>query len=353
MSEHQPFVHLHAHTDYSLLDGCAPIDRYMKRCVELGMPALAMTDHGNLFGAVNFFRACKKAGIKPLIGCEIYLVYDHQQSERPKRDKNRSDDIADIPSEELSKEHYPKFQIHHKTLIASNFEGYQNLVKLVSDAHVNGMYYRPRTDMAKLKQWSKGIIALSGCINGVASQHLIYNDFEGACKATEQFIDIFGHENYYIEIQNHGMPVQERILPGLLQLAEKYQLPIVGANDVHYVYPEDADTHDSLLCIQTGKVLQDTNRMRYPNKEFYLKSHAEMAKIFGNIPGALENTVKLAERVDLELSFGTNHYPVFQKPESIRIKEDKATLDRILDIYVEKANEINVRDGKECIELPP
>ncbi|MCD8483714.1 MAG: PHP domain-containing protein [Verrucomicrobia bacterium] len=201
----QPFVHLHCHTDYSLLDGCAKVDRYMQRCKELGMPALAMTDHGNLFGAINFYKAAKKAGIKPLIGCEIYLVYDHKQSDRPKRDRQRSDDIDDIPEDELGPDNYPKFQIHHKTILAQNFTGYQNLVKLVSDAHVNGLYYRPRTDMERLAAHAEGLIALSGCLNGVASQHLLYNDYEGARKATAQMVDIFGKERYFIEVHNHGM----------------------------------------------------------------------------------------------------------------------------------------------------
>lgn len=178
--EKSAFVHLHCHSDYSLLDGCARIDRYMARCVELGMPALALTDHGNLFGAINFFRAATEAGVKPIVGCEVYLVADHAQAERPKRDRNRSDDIDDIPEDALGPDQFPPHQIHHKTLIARSFEGYQNLVKLVSDAHVNGMYYKPRTDLDKLAAHSKGIIGLSGCINGVAAQHLIYNNYAKA-----------------------------------------------------------------------------------------------------------------------------------------------------------------------------
>jgi DNA polymerase-3 subunit alpha len=350
-SPEQPIVHLHCHTDYSLLDGCARIDRYMQRCKELNMPALAMTDHGNLFGAINFYRACQKAGIKPLIGCEIYLVYDHLQAEHPKRDRQRSDDINDVPEDALGPENFPKNQIHHKTLIAKNFKGYQNLVKLVSDAHERGMYYRPRTDMELLAKYSEGIIALSGCINGVASQYLIYNDYENAREATGKFIDIFGKENYFIELQNHGMSAQKRILPGLIKLAKEFSLPVVCANDVHYVYKEDWQAHDALLCIQTGKRIQDTNRMVYPNHEFYLKSHSEMAAIFREIPEAVSNTLKVAEMVDLKIEFGVDHYPVFERSAEVAVTKDPDRFNQILDLYVVEKNKVLERDGKEFIYL--
>lgn len=352
-AEDLPFVHLHCHTDYSLLDGCAKIDRYMQRCKELGMPALAMTDHGNLFGAINFYRACEKAGIKPLVGCEIYLVYDHTQSERPKRDRKRSDDIDDVPEDELGPENYPKHQIHHKTIIAKDFRGYQNLVKLVSDAHLNGMYYRPRTDMARLAEHAEGLIGLSGCMNGVASQKLIYNDFEGAREATATFVDIFGKENYFIELQNHGMPVQQRILPGLKKLSQEFDLPMIAANDVHYVYRDDWQPHDSLLCIQTGKLVKDEQRMRYPNREFYLKSHDEMARIFSEFDGAIENTVKLAEMVDLKINFGDDHYPIYEKPIEVAVPDDSSGFDTILEVYIREKNKVLEREGKELISLSP
>jgi DNA polymerase III subunit alpha len=347
----KPFVHLHCHTDYSLLDGCARIDRYMQRCQELGMPALAMTDHGNLFGAINFYSACQEAGIKPLIGCEIYLVHDHAQAERPKRDAKRSDDIDDVPEDELGPENFPRHQIHHKTLIAKNFTGYQNLVKLVSDAHLNGMYYRPRTDMEKLAAHAEGLIALSGCINGVASQHLIYNDYDGARQATGQFIDIFGRENYFIELQNHGMPAQKRILPQLLRLAKEFNIPAVCANDVHYVYKEDWKPHDSLLCIQTGKHLADEQRMRYPNHEFYLKSREEMAAFFGDLPETMDNTLRVAEMVDLEIRFGVDHYPVFERPQEVVVREDPDRFNAILDIYVTEKNKVLQREDQPPIAL--
>ena len=356
--ENGAFVHLHCHSDYSLLDGCARVDRYIARCTELGMPALALTDHGNLFGAINFYRAATKAGIKPLIGCEIYLVADHAQSERPKRDRNRSDDINDVPEDALGPDRFPAHQIHHKTLIAKDFEGYQNLVKLVSDAHVNGMYYRPRTDLEKLAAHSRGIIGLSGCINGVAAQHLIYNNYAKAREYTAQFIDIFGKDHYFIELQDHGMPVQRRILPGLLKLAKEFGLPVVCANDVHYVYKEDWEPHDALLCIQTGKIVKDTERMVYPNHEFYLKSREEMLERFAEVPEALDNTLRVAEMVDLKIEFGQDHYPVFAQDETVVAKvdpgdSDEAAFDHVLNLYVREKNRVLERDGKEPITLGP
>ena len=350
-SEELPFVHLHCHTDYSLLDGCAKVSRYMQRCAELNMPALAMTDHGNLFGAINFYRACQKAGIKPLVGCEIYLVYDHQQADRPKRDRKRSDDIDDIPEEALGPEDYPKYQIHHKTLIAKDFRGYQNLVKLISDAHLNGMYYRPRTDLERLAEHAEGLLALSGCINGVAAQKLIYNDYAGAREATATFIDIFGKENYFIELQNHGMPVQQRILPGLRKLADEFDLPMVAANDVHYVYKDDWQPHDSLLCIQTGKLVKDDQRMRYPNQEFFLKSRSEMERIFAEFPGAVENTLRVAEKVDLKIEFGQDHYPIYERPVEVALPAENPAFDRIIDIYLLEKNKVLARQQKPLIEL--
>lgn len=344
-----PFVHLHVHTDYSLLDGCCRIDRLVARAAELGMPALAMTDHGNLFGAMNFYRTCVAAGIKPLIGCEVYLVHDHRMSDRPKRERKRTDDIGDLPEEELGPEHFPRHQIHHKTLIARNFEGYQNLVKMVSEAHLHGMYYRPRIDMDLLAAHSSGIIGLSGCINGVASQYLLYNDYENARQATADFVDIFGKEHYFIEIQNHGMPAQARILPGLLKLAKEFGLPPVCANDVHYVLREDWSPHDALLCIQTGKFLEDEDRMKYPTREFYLKSREEMEQVFREIPESVENTLRVAEQVDLEIRFGENHYPVFEKPAEVEIHSSRERFNEILDLYLEEKARVNRQNGDETV----
>lgn len=344
----ESFVHLHNHTHYSLLDGCAKPARAAARAKELGMPALAMTDHGNLFGAIDFYRSCRKAGIKPLIGCELYYVNDHKQNERPKRERKRTDDIGDIPEDYVpSPEDFPKNQIHHKGVIAKDYEGYKNLCKLVSDAHVNGVYYKPRTDIEKLAQYSKGLIGLSGCINGVAAQYLIYGDEANARRVTSDFVDIFGRENYFIELQDHGMPVQRRIIPGLIKLAKEFDLKIIAANDSHYVYKEDADPHDALLCIQTGKIIADPNRMKYPSQEFYLKSREEMLEIFKEVPESIDNTVHVAEMCDLEIPFDENHYPVFEAPPELKtFKEDVDTFDKILDIYEVEKTKVNKQDGK-------
>lgn len=352
----QDFVHLHLHTDHSLLDGCSRIDRLFERAGELGMSAVAMTDHGNLFGAIDFYQSARKAHIKPLIGCEIYLVHDHRMDERPRRERKRNDDIDDIPDDyELQPADFPKFQIHHKGVIARTFEGYQNLCKLVSLAHTEGVYYRPRVGMEELAAHAKGLIGLSGCMNGVASQYLIYNDYDKAREATGQFVDIFGKEHYFIEVQNHGLPFQKRIIPGLLQLAKEFDLKIVCTNDVHYVRREDAQPHDALLCIQTGKIISDEDRMRYPCQEFYLKSREEMARIFGDIPGALDNTLEVAGQVELEIPFGENHYPVFERPAEIKTSSQAETdFDRILDIYVSEKNRINRQNEQpEVPDLTP
>jgi len=351
MSATGPFVHLHNHTHYSLLDGCAKPSRAAARAKELGMPALAMTDHGNLFGAIDFYRSCKKADIKPLIGCELYYVNDHKQNERPRRERKRTDDIGDIPEDYVpSPEDFPKYQIHHKGVIAKDFEGYQNLCKLVSDAHINGVYYKPRTDIEKLAEHSKGLIGLSGCINGVAAQYLIYGDEENARRVTADFVDIFGKENYFIELQDHGMPVQRRIIPGLLKLAKEFGLKAICANDSHYVYKEDSDPHDALLCIQTGKIISDPNRMKYPSQEFYLKSREEMHEIFKEVPETLDNTVHVAEMCDLKIPFDENHYPVFETPPELKsFKEDPDNFDRILDIYEVEKTKVNQQDGKDEI----
>ncbi len=320
------------------------------------MPALAMTDHGNLFGAIDFYRSCRKAGIKPLIGCELYYVNDHKQHERPRRERKRTDDIGDIPDDYVpSPEDFPKYQIHHKGVIAKDFEGYRNLCKLVSDAHVNGVYYKPRTDMEKLSQYSKGLIGLSGCINGVAAQYLIYGDESNARRVTADFVDIFGRENYFIELQDHGMPVQRRIIPGLIKLAKEFDLKIICANDSHYVYKEDAEPHDALLCIQTGKIISDPNRMKYPSQEFYMKSREEMHEIFKEVPESLDNTVRVAEMCDLEIPFDENHYPVFEAPPELKtFKQDPDAFDHILEIYEIEKTKVNQQDGKdEVCKLTP
>lgn len=293
------FVHLHVHSDYSLLDGCCRMDRLMDRAVELGMSAMALTDHGNLFGAVSFVKNAEKRGIKPIIGCEGYIVTDHKNDERPGRENHKS---------------------YHLGLLAKNFQGYQNLCKVVSDAHVDGFYYRPRTDLETLAEHANGLIGFTGCMQGWIPQLILRGEEEEAERAMGQMIDIFGKENYFVELHNHGIEEQAQLVPELIRLAKKFDLKTVASNDVHYVQGEDWAPHDALLCIQTGSKLDDVKRMRYSAREFYLKSRLEMEELFREVPESITNTFAVAEMCEVKLPFGENNYPVFTLPPEIKTK---------------------------------
>ncbi len=301
------FVHLHVHSDYSLLDGACRIDRLMDRAVALGMPALALTDHGNLFGAIDFYNTAKSKGIKPLVGCELYLV------ETSRLEKHgRSDDDGK--------------SIFHLGLLAKNLTGYQNLLKLVSDAHLKGFYYKPRTDLETLAKYSPGLIGFTGCLASLVPQHLLHDREEEARKACARFVDIFGRENYFVEIQDHGIPEQRKIIPGLLKLAEEFNLKVIATNDVHYVNSTDSGPHDAMLCIQTGAKIEDEKRMKFSGQEFYLKSRAEMEKLFIEVPESITNTQLVAEMCDLAIPFpkGSERYPKFPLPVEVSAKTDRA-----------------------------
>lgn len=290
------FVHLHVHSDFSLLDGCCRMDRLMERAVELGMSAMALTDHGNLFGTVSFVKQAEKHGIKPIIGCEGYLVTDHKNDEKPGRENHKS---------------------YHLGLLAKNFEGYRNLSKVVSDAHVDGFYYRPRTDLETLAEHADGLIGFTGCMQGWIPQKILHGKDGEAEEAMGQMVDIFGKENYFVELHNHGIEEQAQLVPELLKLAKKFDLKVIASNDVHYVKGEDWAPHDALLCIQTGSKLDDPKRMRYEAREFYLKSREEMDELFKEAPEAITNTFAVAEMCDVKLPFGENNYPVFTMPPEI------------------------------------
>lgn len=299
------FVHLHVHTDYSLLDGACRVDRLMDRASALGMKAIALTDHGNMFGAIEFYNAAKAKGIKPLIGCEIYLA------EGSRLDKNgRAED---------GKTYY------HMGLLARNLEGYQNLLKLVSDAHLRGFYYKPRADYETLAKHARGLIGFTGCLAAVVPQHLLHDRFDEARKATARFIDIFGRENYFVEIQDHGIPEQRKIIAPLLKIAEEFGLKVICTNDVHYVRHEDAAPHDALLCIQTGAKIAEENRMKFDGTQFYLKSRDEMLGLFGEIPESLTNTLAVAEMCDLSIPFpkGSERYPRYPLPVEVSARMDR------------------------------
>ncbi len=295
------FAHLHVHTDYSLLDGACRIDRLMGRASELGMTALALTDHGNLFGAIQFYNAAKSAGIKPLIGCELYMTTGSRLEKKGRAEDGKS--------------------YYHLGLLAKNLTGYQNLLKLVSDSHLRGFYYKPRTDLETLAQYSEGLIGFTGCLASLVPQHLMHDREDDARAACAKFVDIFGRENYFVEIQDHGIPEQRKIIPGLLKLAEEFNLKVIATNDVHYVNESDSGPHDAMLCIQTGSKIADENRMRFSTAEFYLKSRAEMEKVFHEVPDSITNTQLVAEMCDLAIPFpkGSERYPRYPIPPEISL----------------------------------
>ena len=291
------FVHLHLHTDYSLLDGAIQIKPLANRVEELGMAACAMTDHGNMFGAISFYNAMKYRGVKPIIGCETYIARG-----------SRKDKAATGAGEKAN---------FHLILLAQNYEGYQNLVRLTSKAYTEGFYYKPRIDKELLAEHSEGLIGLSACMSGVPSALLAQEKCDEAAAAAIEFQEILGKGNYFLEIQEHGLDAQRRIRKSLVELSTRTGVPLVATNDAHYLMPEDSRAHDVLLCIGSGKTVNDTNRLRYASPNFYVRSPEEMWRIFGDeLPEVLTRTVEIAERIDLALPQGINHLPQFPIPES-------------------------------------
>jgi DNA polymerase-3 subunit alpha len=277
----------------------------MDRAHELGMSAMALTDHGNLYGAIEFYNQAKTKGIKPLIGCELYLV----ETSRLEKNGRAADDGKTI---------------FHLGLLAKNLTGYQNLLKLVSDAHLRGFYYKPRTDFETLAKYASGLIGFSGCLASLVPQHLLHDRYDEARKACGRFVDIFGRENYFVEIQDHGIPEQKKIIPGLLKLAEELNLKVICTNDVHYVRNVDAGPHDAMLCIQTGAKIDEEKRMRFSGQEFYLKSREQMERLFGEVPESVTNTQLVAEMCELAIPFpkGSERYPKYPLPPEV--KTDRA-----------------------------
>ena len=288
-----PFAHLHVHTEYSLLDGACRIKDLPKLVKELGQTACAITDHGVLYGAIDFYRACKAEGIKPIIGCEVYVA----------------------PRTRFDKQHEFDSEARHLVLLCENEEGYRNLSYLVSMAHVEGFYIKPRIDLALLREHSKGLIALSACLAGEIPRRLRSGSYEGAKEYALTLAEIFGPDHFYLELQDHGIREQAIVNQGILRLHEETGLPLVVTNDAHYLRKEDAYAHDVLLCIQTGKTVDDENRMRYEPQNFYLRTTEEMAALFPEYPEAVENTGKIAEMCNIEFTFGKYHLPEFKLPE--------------------------------------
>lgn len=293
------FTHLHVHTEYSLLDGAARIKELVSRAKELGMDSLAITDHGVMFGVIDFYRECHRQGIKPIIGCEVYTAARTLFDKDAEKDK----------------------RMGHLVLLAENNQGYRNLMKIVSEGYRHGFYYKPRIDKNVLKQYHEGIIALSACLAGQVQSRLLMGDYEGAKKEALEMREIFGKDSFFLELQDQGLEEEMRILPDMKRLHEETGIPFAATNDVHYVRREDAETQDVLMCIQTASTIDEDNRMRFSNDQFYLKSEDEMRKIFAGIPDACDNTAKIAERCDVTFEFGKLHLPDFKAPDGMGNRE--------------------------------
>ncbi len=287
------FVHLHTHTEYSLLDGASRIKKLVSTAKELGMPAIAITDHGVMYGVVDFYKAAKAVGIKPIIGCEVYITSTSRHN-RGVAEKENS---------------------YHLILLAENDVGYKNLIKLVSIGSLEGFYYRPRVDREVLRQYSEGIIATSACIAGEIPTHILNGNMDKARAVTQEYVDIFGTENFFLEVQNHGIPEERQANVGLKLLAKEFNLGLVATNDIHYVRREDSEAQDILLCVQTGRRVNEIDRMKFPNDEFYVKSGEEMQALFEDMPEALENTLRIAQRCNVEIQLGKLLLPEFAVPE--------------------------------------
>ena len=321
------FTHLHLHTEYSLLDGFTRIDELLDRCKDLGMDSVAITDHGQMYGVIEFYKQAQKRGIKPIIGCEVYVS---ERDHKIKDPTNRS--------------------YYHLILLAENNTGYKNLVKIVSEAYVNGFYYKPRVSFDFLKDYTEGLIALSACLNGEVNQRILEDDMEAAAETALRYQEAFGKDSYFLEIQDHGMDEQKKVNQGVAYLNRKLGIDMVATNDVHYINQEDAYYQDVLLCIQTGSLIKDEDRMRMPNREFYLKDPETMAEIFKDYEGAIENTQKIAERCKADIKFHEPHLPYYTKlPQGLTNLDYLKLLvdDGISEKYEEITSEIVKRVKKE------
>ncbi len=288
------FVHLHLHTDYSMLDGACDVEKLVKRVKELGMPAVAMTDHGNIFGTVHFVNAAIKAGVKPIVGCELYIC------------KKDDHNIERTPPEGDT--------YNHLLVLAENEEGYRNLAKITSEASLHGFYYKPRISKKFLAEHSQGLIGLSGCLKGEVAENLMEDKYDAARRAAATYADIFGKENFFLEIQDQGLEMEHKIHPNLFRLEKDLGLPLVATNDSHYLCEDDAHAQDVMLCIQMGKSIQDPNRLKFQGTDFFVKSHQEMALVFEDSPDVLSRTLAIAERCNMRLEKIKNPFPQFDVP---------------------------------------
>ncbi len=289
------FVHLHLHTKYSMLDGACRLDDVMQKAVADGSPAVAITDHGVMYGMVDFYKTARDNGVKPILGCEMYVA-------RASRFDRNADGAQGGD---------------HLVLLATDEAGYYNLIKLATAAQLEGFYYKPRIDREILQRHAGGLIGLSACLKGEIARKIVAGDSSGARRVAGEYREMLGHDNFYLEIQDHGIPEQKTVVDGMLDLAQALQMPLVATNDVHYLQKEHAEAHDALLCLQTQTVLSNPKRMRYASPEFYMKTPAEMQALFAEIPDALSNTLRIAERCNAEIRFGEPHFPVFQAPDGL------------------------------------
>jgi DNA polymerase-3 subunit alpha len=322
------FVHLHNHSEFSLLDGLSKVKDMAKRAKDLGMNAIAITDHGNLYGAITFYKACLEAGIKPIIGAEIYV------SKRTRHDKE-----AGIDSDS-----------NHLVLLAKDLQGYKNLMKIISIANLEGYYYRPRTDMQLLKEHHEGLICLTACLGGFVSEPLMSNQQETAEKRAKELNEIFGQGNFYLELQKHiNLPDQEVLNTKLIEMSKKLGIPLVATNDNHYVHSSDANAQEALLCIQTQTTVDTKGRKlsMIASPDFYIKSPDEMTGLFVQTPEAIENTVKIAEMCNVEIPLGKWIMPVLEVPdghtaaEYIKIKVDEGLKKRYKTITKEITDRVD------------
>ena len=288
------FVHLHTHTEYTLLDGSNRIKDYVRRVKELGMNAAAITDHGVMYGVIDFYKECLDQGIKPVIGCEVYVA----PGSRFDKEISHGDD-----------------RYHHLILLAENNKGYDNLMKIVSIGFTEGYYYKPRVDKEVLRKYHEGIICSSACLAGEVASYLARSMTSEAEKAILEYADIFGRGNYFLELQDHMDGAQTLVNQSLIQLSHKLDIPLIVTNDCHYTYPEDAKPHDVLLCLQTGRKLADEDRMRYIGGQYYVKSEEEMLSLFSHVPEALENTQKIADRCNVSIEFHNTKLPHYEIPD--------------------------------------
>ncbi|TDJ58574.1 MAG: DNA polymerase III subunit alpha, partial [Nitrospina sp.] len=339
---HSNFVHLHLHTHYSLLDSSLRHEALFKRAKQFRMPAVAMTDHGNLFGAMEFYAGAKKHGLKPIIGCEVYVA--------PESLHNKSDNFS------------LRDASYHLILLVRDATGYRNLIELVSHGYLEGFYYKPRIDKALLAEHAQGLIALSSCNRGEIAHLVNKENIPRAVKMAQQYQEIMGKENFYLELQDHKQDWQKKINRELVAMGKEHDIPVVATNNCHYLDRTDSRAHEILLCLQTGKTMDDPYRMQYPSDEYYFKSSEEMTELFQQVPQAIENTIKIAERCNLEMEFGVDNLPRYPVPEShtlFSFLEEKskeglkvrfAAMDRLEQKYDRAVYETRLADELEIIK---